>query len=49
MKGLPSTYNKDLQEDKEAMFDTSSTLSALLHVAAGTVMTLTVCISTPTY
>ena len=26
MKGLPSTYNKDLQEDKEAMFDVHDTL-----------------------
>jgi argininosuccinate lyase len=30
MKGLPSGYNKDLQEDKEAVFDAESTLSVSL-------------------
>lgn len=30
LKGLPSAYQKDLQEDKEAVFDTADTLSALL-------------------
>jgi argininosuccinate lyase len=30
MKGLPSGYNKDLQEDKEAVFDAESTLGASL-------------------
>ena len=30
MKGLPSGYNKDLQEDKEAVFDSESTLGASL-------------------
>jgi len=30
LKGLPSAYQKDLQEDKEAVFDTSDTLEALL-------------------
>jgi len=30
LKGLPSAYQKDLQEDKEAIFDTSDTLEALL-------------------
>jgi len=30
MKGLPSGYNKDLQEDKEAVFDTEATLAASL-------------------
>ena len=29
MKGLPSTYNKDLQEDKEAMFDVYDTLMGM--------------------
>jgi argininosuccinate lyase len=28
MKGLPSGYNKDLQEDKEAVFDAEATLAA---------------------
>src|SRR5207247_6708764 len=30
LKGLPSGYQKDLQEDKEAVFDTSDTLELLL-------------------
>ncbi|KAI8817841.1 argininosuccinate lyase [Fimicolochytrium jonesii] len=40
VKGLPSTYNKDLQEDKEPMFATLDTLSACLQIAAGTLSTL---------
>ena len=32
MKGLPLTYNKDLQEDKEAVFDTADTVTACLAV-----------------
>jgi argininosuccinate lyase len=32
MKGLPLAYNKDMQEDKEAVFDTADTLSACLEV-----------------
>ena len=40
LKGLPSTYNKDLQEDKEPMFDTVDTLLACLKIAAGVVSTL---------
>lgn len=42
LKGLPSTYNKDLQEDKLALFDTVSTLSDLLQIATGVVSTLKV-------
>jgi argininosuccinate lyase/amino-acid N-acetyltransferase len=34
MKGLPSSYQKDLQEDKEALFDTADTLDALLSALA---------------
>src|SRR5213079_1975503 len=34
MKGLPLAYNKDMQEDKEAIFDTVDTLNASLAVAA---------------
>ncbi len=41
IKGLPSTYNKDLQEDKEPLFDTLNTLYAMLPVVAGVVATLT--------
>jgi argininosuccinate lyase len=32
MKGLPLAYNKDMQEDKEALFDTIDTLSGSLRV-----------------
>ena len=35
LKGLPLTYNKDLQEDKEAVFDASDTLTACLPVMTG--------------
>jgi len=31
MKGLPLAYNKDLQEDKEALFDTVKTIKACLE------------------
>ena len=34
MKGLPSGYNKDLQEDKEAVFDAEATLAASLRCRA---------------
>jgi argininosuccinate lyase len=34
MKGLPLAYNKDMQEDKEALFDTVDTLSNSLGVMA---------------
>jgi argininosuccinate lyase len=32
LKGLPLTYNKDLQEDKEGLFDAADTLMASLDV-----------------
>jgi argininosuccinate lyase len=32
MKGLPMTYNKDMQEDKEALFDTVDTVELCLKV-----------------
>jgi argininosuccinate lyase len=35
MKGLPLTYSKDLQEDKEAFFDTVDTINQVLAVFAG--------------
>ncbi len=41
LKGLPSGYNKDLQEDKEPVFDTYDTLSAVLPVLTGLVRTMT--------
>jgi argininosuccinate lyase len=34
LKGLPLAYNKDMQEDKEAVFDTADTVSQSLEVAA---------------
>lgn len=34
MKGLPLAYNKDMQEDKEAVFDTADTTSLSLRVTA---------------
>jgi argininosuccinate lyase len=37
MKGLPSGYNKDLQEDKEAVFDAEDNLAGALDTLAGVV------------
>ncbi len=34
LKGLPMTYNRDLQEDKEPLFDSIDTLRATLEVVA---------------
>ena len=34
MKGLPLAYNKDMQEDKEALFDTVDTVKACLSISA---------------
>ncbi|KAL1495049.1 hypothetical protein ABEB36_010530 [Hypothenemus hampei] len=42
LKSLPSTYNKDLQSDKEAMFTTFDKLTSILEVTTGTVKTLKV-------
>lgn len=42
LKGLPLTYNKDLQEDKEAVFDAVDTLSLLLPVFQVMVATMQV-------
>ena len=41
MKGLPLTYNRDLQEDKEGFFDTVDTLLATLEVFQGMLSGLT--------
>ena len=41
LKGLPSTYNKDLQEDKEPLFDAIDTLKLALPVVAGALETMT--------
>lgn len=40
LKGLPTGYNKDLQEDKETLFETVDTLHALLPAVAGTLRTM---------
>ncbi|MBI4337245.1 MAG: argininosuccinate lyase [Chloroflexi bacterium] len=42
LKGLPLTYNRDLQEDKEGFFDTVDTLLGTLGVFEGMVRTLEV-------
>jgi argininosuccinate lyase len=42
LKGLPLAYNRDMQEDKEGLFDTVDTLLATLEVFAGMVRTLKV-------
>ena len=41
LKGLPLTYNRDLQEDKEGFFDTVDTLLATLEVFHGMIGGLT--------
>lgn len=40
LKGLPSGYNKDLQEDKEAIFDAVDTINKLLPVLTAVIHTL---------
>ncbi|HLR55290.1 MAG TPA: argininosuccinate lyase [Actinomycetales bacterium] len=40
LKGLPLAYNRDLQEDKEPVFDAVDTLTTLLPAYAGMVATL---------
>jgi argininosuccinate lyase len=41
LKGIPSTYNKDLQEDKEPLFDAIDTLELALPVITGALATMT--------
>jgi len=41
MHGLPLTYNKDLQEDKEHLFDAVDTLDLCLQAARGMLETIT--------
>lgn len=41
LKGLPLAYNRDLQEDKEPVFDSIETLEVLLPAFAGMIATLT--------
>jgi argininosuccinate lyase len=40
LKGLPLTYNRDLQEDKEPVFDATDTLLLVLPAVAGLIATL---------
>ena len=42
LKGVPSTYNKDLQEDKEPMFDAADTIESSLQILQGVISTLAV-------
>ena len=42
LKGLPLAYNKDMQEDKEGVFDACDTVQMCLQVFAGMVATITV-------
>ena len=41
LKALPLAYNRDLQEDKEPVFDAADTLEILLPAVAGMIETLT--------
>ncbi|MGB8510294.1 MAG: argininosuccinate lyase [Pyrinomonadaceae bacterium] len=43
IKGLPLAYNKDMQEDKEAVFDVAETLKASLEVTATVLGNLRLC------
>lgn len=42
LKGLPRAYNKDLQEDKEPLFDAVHTMKGCLSITAGVLATLTI-------
>ncbi|MFD1739644.1 argininosuccinate lyase [Bacillus salitolerans] len=42
LKGLPLAYNKDMQEDKEGMFDTAETLEGSLQLLAPMIDTMVV-------
>ena len=41
LKGLPMAYNKDMQEDKESIFDACDTVKMCLEVFTGMVRTMT--------
>ncbi len=43
MKSLPLAYNKDMQEDKEAVFDALDQLEGSLHIFAGMVPGMSAC------
>jgi argininosuccinate lyase len=42
LKGLPMTYNRDLQEDKERLFDTADTVRSTVRVCAGMIDNTTI-------
>ncbi|WP_216828934.1 argininosuccinate lyase [Alkalihalobacterium elongatum] len=42
LKGLPLAYNKDMQEDKEGMFDAVTTVKGSLKIFTGMIETMTV-------
>jgi argininosuccinate lyase len=42
LKGLPMTYNRDLQEDKERLFDTADTVRATVRLCAAMLQNTTV-------
>ena len=42
LKGIPSTYNKDLQEDKEPLFDAVDTTKNGIQIATGVLSTLNI-------
>ena len=41
LKGLPLAYNKDMQEDKESVFDACDTVKACLDIFTGMISTMT--------
>lgn len=43
LKGLPSTYNKDLQNDKRSLFNVLDNLSSCLNIMIGVIATMGVC------
>ena len=42
LKGIPSTYNKDMQEDKEPLFDSLLSVEHSILIATGVISTLTI-------
>lgn len=42
LKGVPSTYDKDMQEDKESLFDCLTTVEHSILIATGVISTLSV-------
>jgi argininosuccinate lyase len=42
LKGLPMTYNRDLQEDKERLFDTCDTIRATVRIVAAMLQNISV-------